>query len=59
MPKNTIFASLKHNMETDVRIFSGSATNTLAEQIAKSYGKDLGKMSHYRFSDGEIQGVLR
>ncbi len=55
MPKNTIFASLKHNMETDVRIFSGSATNTLAEQIAKSYGKDLGKMSHYRFSDGEIQ----
>ena len=42
-------------METDVRIFSGSATNTLAEQIAKSYGKELGKMSHYRFSDGEIQ----
>jgi len=53
--KNAIFASLKHKMETDVRIFSGSATNTLAEQIAKSYGKDLGKMSHYRFSDGEIQ----
>ncbi len=53
--KNAIFASLKHNMETDVRLFSGGATNTLAEQIAKSYGKDLGKMAHYRFSDGELQ----
>ncbi len=42
-------------METDVRLFSGSATDTLAELIAKAYGKGLGKMSHYRFSDGEIQ----
>jgi ribose-phosphate pyrophosphokinase len=59
MPKNTIFASLKHNMETDVRIFSGSATNTLAEQIAKSYGQELGKMYHYRFSDGEFQVLTK
>ena len=42
-------------METDVRLFSGSVTQTLSEQIAKSYGKDLGNISHYRFSDGEIQ----
>jgi len=27
----------------------------LAEKIAKSYGKDLGKLIHYRFSDGELQ----
>jgi len=42
-------------METDVRLFSGGATKVLSEQIAKSYGKDLGKMAHYRFSDGELQ----
>ena len=42
-------------METDVRLFSGSVTKTLAEQIANSYGKKLGNISHYRFSDGEIQ----
>lgn len=42
-------------METQVRIFSGSASIDLAEQIAKSYGQSLGKVQHYRFSDGEIQ----
>src|ERR1700730_15365015 len=42
-------------METEVRIFSGSASNVLAEKIAKSYGQPLGKVQHYRFSDGEIQ----
>lgn len=48
------FASLT-KMETEVQLFSGSATKSLSEQIARSYGKDLGKISHYRFSDGEIQ----
>ena len=42
-------------METEVRLFSGSASNVLAEKIAKSYGQPLGKVQHYRFSDGEIQ----
>lgn len=53
--KNPIFASLIKKMETDVRLFSGSATQNLSEQIAKAYGQGLGKISHYRFSDGEIQ----
>ncbi|MBX3164832.1 MAG: ribose-phosphate pyrophosphokinase [Bacteroidetes bacterium] len=42
-------------MESQVKFFSGIATETLAQKIAKSYGKDLGKVVHYRFSDGELQ----
>ncbi len=42
-------------MESQVRLFSGIASNALAEKIAKAYGKDLGKVAHYRFSDGELQ----
>lgn len=42
-------------METEVRLFAGTATQDLAEKIAKSFGKDLGKVAHYRFSDGELQ----
>ncbi len=42
-------------METQVRLFSGSASNVLAEKIAKAYGQPLGKVQHYKFSDGEIQ----
>jgi ribose-phosphate pyrophosphokinase len=42
-------------MESQVRLFSGIATETLAQKIAKSYGQPLGKVAHYRFSDGELQ----
>jgi len=42
-------------MENKVKIFSGSASNYLAEKIAKSYGQELGKASVLRFSDGELQ----
>ncbi|KHJ37815.1 ribose-phosphate pyrophosphokinase [Pedobacter glucosidilyticus] len=38
-----------------VKLFSGSATRTLADKIAKSYGKELGDIKLSRFSDGEIQ----
>jgi len=37
-----------------VKIFSGTATYPLAEEIAKSYGKDLGKVVKETFSDGEF-----
>ena len=37
-----------------VKIFSGSASQYLAKDIAKYYGKDLGAVSTLRFSDGEI-----
>jgi ribose-phosphate pyrophosphokinase len=42
-------------MESQVRLFSGIASTTLAEKIAHAYGKQLGKVAHYRFSDGELQ----
>ncbi|RXK52324.1 ribose-phosphate pyrophosphokinase [Aquirufa rosea] len=37
-----------------VKIFSGSASNYLAKEIAKYYGKDLGAATILRFSDGEM-----
>ncbi|MEY4383721.1 MAG: Ribose-phosphate diphosphokinase [Bacteroidota bacterium] len=37
-----------------VKIFSGSASQYLAKDIAKYYGKDLGAVSTLRFSDGEM-----
>ena len=42
-------------MNYKVKIFSGSTTRTLAENIAKTYGQELGKVSLLRFSDGEMQ----
>ncbi|HEX6848190.1 MAG TPA: ribose-phosphate pyrophosphokinase [Chitinophagaceae bacterium] len=36
------------------KIFSGTGSQTLAEQICKSYGSRLGKVNIQRFSDGEI-----
>jgi ribose-phosphate pyrophosphokinase len=38
-----------------VKIFAGSASQHLAEDIAKSYGMPLGKSTLQRFSDGEFQ----
>jgi ribose-phosphate pyrophosphokinase len=37
-----------------VKIFSGSASNYLAKDIAKYYGKDLGAATTLKFSDGEM-----
>ena len=42
-------------MEKKVKIFAGSASKTLAESIAKSYGVSLGKSTLHKFSDGEFQ----
>lgn len=42
-------------MDVPIKIFSGSASKYLAEQIAKAYGIDLGKTLVQRFSDGEFQ----
>lgn len=42
-------------MPDEVKIFSGSSNTTLAEAIAKSFGKSLGKSTVSRFSDGEFQ----
>jgi ribose-phosphate pyrophosphokinase len=37
-----------------VKLFSGTATNYLAEKIAKDYGAELGSLSSQKFSDGEL-----
>jgi ribose-phosphate pyrophosphokinase len=42
-------------MESQVRLFSGIASEDLAKKIAASFGQALGKVEHYRFSDGELQ----
>jgi ribose-phosphate pyrophosphokinase len=42
-------------MESTVRLFGGTSTHVLAENIAKSYGSSLGKVYCIHFSDGEIQ----
>lgn len=52
------FAVHKEFMDTSVKIFSGTASNYLAEKIAKSYGKPLGDLSILKFSDGEFQPVF-
>src|SRR4029078_5628984 len=36
------------------KIFSGTASQGVAEQICRSYGSRLGKVNIQRFSDGEI-----
>ena len=38
-----------------VKLFAGSATLSLANDIAASYGRDLGEVDMSRFSDGEFQ----
>ncbi len=42
-------------MASVVKIFSGSASRVLAENIAESYGKPLGKELIQQFADGEFQ----
>src|SRR6186713_3408531 len=37
------------------KIFSGTGSQSLAEEICKSFGSRLGKVNIQRFSDGEIQ----
>ena len=46
-------------MESSVRFFTGSASKEVATKIAASYGSALGKVKLIRFSDGEIQFLLK
>src|SRR6187549_1797797 len=41
-------------MENQVKLFSGRATRYLAEEIASTYGQELGRVNVSRFSDGEF-----
>ncbi|PLW93309.1 MAG: ribose-phosphate pyrophosphokinase [Marinilabiliales bacterium] len=42
-------------MDPKVVMYSGQASQSLAEQIAKNYGISLGKTSFTRFADGEFE----
>jgi len=41
-----------------VKIFSGTQSRYLSENIMRAYGKDLGNMSLQRFSDGEMHPII-
>lgn len=43
---------------SSIKIFSGTSSLYLSEQIAKSYGTTLGKVSMNHYSDGEYQPSL-
>jgi ribose-phosphate pyrophosphokinase len=47
----------KQPVMKDIKLFSGSATRALSEDIAKHYGEQLGDMQLSKFSDGEMQVV--
>lgn len=55
--ENLTFAPLKKpkGVESEVKIFAGSATQKLGSAIAAAYGQELGKVNVLRFSDGEFQ----
>lgn len=42
-------------MASEVKIFSGTASRYLAEQISEHFGKPLGDITITRFADGEIE----
>jgi|JI6StandDraft_1071083.scaffolds.fasta_scaffold25790_3 ribose-phosphate pyrophosphokinase len=44
---------------TEVKLFAGSNSLYLAEEVAKYYGEDLAKMQLLRFSDGEMQPEIQ
>ncbi len=46
-------------LTTDVKLFTGSATKYLAEEIADHYGQNLAKMDVLQFSDGEFQPEIK
>jgi ribose-phosphate pyrophosphokinase len=46
-------------MQPSVKIFSGTNSQYLASQIARSFGKQLGKLDIPKFSDGEFQPVFQ
>ncbi len=42
-------------LNSDIKIFSGSSSKYLAEEIAEVSKRELGKVSFHRYSDGEFQ----
>lgn len=46
-------------MQPSVKIFSGTRSQYLAKEIAKTFGKTLGKLEIAQFSDGEFQPIFQ
>src|ERR1700722_7243791 len=46
-------------LTTDVKLFTGTATQYLAEEICDHYGQSPAKMDVLRFSDGEFQPEIK
>ena len=46
--------NITYIMQSNVKIFSGTGSQYLAEKIAVKFGEPLGKVNIQRFSDGEI-----
>jgi ribose-phosphate pyrophosphokinase len=46
---------MKGQLRPPIKLFAGSASIEIAENIAKSFGTKLGKVDILRFSDGEFQ----
>jgi ribose-phosphate pyrophosphokinase len=44
---------------TEVKLFSGTNSQYLSKKIADFYGEDLGRYDLQRFSDGEMQPVVK
>ena len=56
--KTSIFLSLppiNKKMTSSVKIFAGSKSTVLANQIANNFGADIGNVSIVTFSDGEFE----
>ncbi|RYD51712.1 MAG: ribose-phosphate pyrophosphokinase [Sphingobacteriales bacterium] len=45
-------------MQPSVKIFAGTGSHDLATSVAKSFGKQIGKLTVQKFSDGEFQPVF-
>ena len=45
-------------MQPSVKIFSGTNSQYLAQQIAVAFGKELGEFNTQKFSDGEFQPIF-
>ena len=55
---NIFAAHATYSAMQHAKIFSGTGSQQLAEQICKRYGAQLGKVNVQRFSDGEICPVF-
>lgn len=47
------------NIHSEVKLFSGEKTKEFAENIASFYGNELGDITVKKFSDGEMQPIIR